>query len=103
MASNESRIKRRLKIKMNPNAGNKSNIMDNVMFDNLKLMLSSKDDFELAVDIIKRTRFSESQTSYILNSKPQEIWYKWLESEGLPQPKSKHNESRKSRRISKRR
>ena len=103
MASNESRIRRRLKIKMNPNAGNKSNIMDDTMFNNLKQMLSSDSDFLLAVDIIKRTRFSESQTEYILKTKPERIWSAWLVSDGFPEPKIKYNESRKSRRNTKRR
>lgn len=82
MAS-ESRIRQRLKKKLDPNSINK-HPMDEDMFNTLKYMINSNDDFNLAVDIIKKTQFSDSQIDYILKSKKcVPIWKQWMVSEGF--------------------
>ncbi len=78
MSSFESKIRKRLKKRLNVNSNNKVHIISEDMFEQFKLMLksSSEEDITLAVNVIDQSLFNDEQISYLIKNASTVIWSK---------------------------
>lgn len=74
MSSFQSKIRKRLKKRIN--GGNRIHHISNDMFESLKLMLksNSEEDAMLAVNIIQNSIFNDEQINHLIKSASLEIW-----------------------------